>query len=168
MRTKIIASLAAGGLLVGAGLVASIVSSPHPASAQDEADSAQDEADSARDEVGGPRGGSVLLNEALDELTADGVITAEQAAAVLSAVEAKAEARRAERQAHREKIGELLDDGALTRDELDELPDGHPFGDERFDEAWDDGELSEEELREMRHHPRRGGFKRGGPIWRSP
>jgi len=160
MRTKIIASLTAGGLLAGAGLVASIVSSPDVASAQDEAGT-------NGDEVGGPRGGSALLDEALDELTANGVITAEQAAAVLSAVEAKAEARRAEREAHRETIDELLDDGGITRDELDELPDGHPFADERFDEAWEDGELSEEELREMRRRPGRGAFKRG-PNWRSP
>ena len=36
MRTKIIASLVAGGLLVGAGFVTAIVSSPATAAAQEE------------------------------------------------------------------------------------------------------------------------------------
>ena len=147
MRSKIVAALAAGGLLVGAAFVSSIVSTPGTAQAQEDTE-----------ESSGPIPRIVgLLGEVLDDLVGDGTIDQSQADAIVEAVETKAEEIREERQAMRETLREGFEDGVLTEEEAAELPDEHPLFGEKFDEAWEDGELTVEEMRELgvHRHPRR-------------
>lgn len=153
MSSKIITSAVAGALLVGAGLVTSVVSSPSTAAAQEEATETVEKGFFGR--------GLEFLGEVLDGLVADGTIDSSDAEAVLDAVEAKADEMRAQKEAEREVIQSAMEDGLITQDEVSELPDDHPIFGEAFDEAWEDGELTREELRENRHHPRRDAFRKG-------
>ncbi len=154
MRSKVMAAIVAGGLLVGAGFVTSIVSAPETASAQEDA--------ATTDESRGFFArGMDFLGEVLDDLVGDGTITSDQADAVLAAVEDKATEMKEEREALREEIRGYLEDGVLTADEAANLPDDHWLLSEALDEAWEDGELTTEEIREARPHPRRDAFKRG-------
>lgn len=154
MRNKIMAALVAGGLLVGAGFVTSIVSAPETAAAQEDATV-----------DGEHRGlftrGMEFLGDVLDELVNEGTINADQAEAVLDAVEEKAVEIKEEREALREQIKGYLEDGVLTTDEASNLPDDHWLLGDALDEAWSDGELTVEEIRQARPHPRRDAFKRG-------
>jgi hypothetical protein len=154
MRSKIIAAAVAGGLLVGAGLVTSLVSAPPVASAQEEEPAA---------EGGLIHRGMELLSVVLTGLVDDGTIDQSQADAVTAAVEDKAEEVRAQRGETRELIRGFLEDGVIAADELAQLPDDHPFNDPDgpFAEAAADGELTIEEIREARPHPRWDAFKRG-------
>lgn len=152
MRNKIIAALVAGGLLVGAGFVTSLVSAPSTASAQE---------DTAAADKGPFHRGFEFLSGVLDELVAENTISQEDADAVLDAVEEKAAGMKADHEAMRELIKGFLEDGVLTKAEFDQLPADNPFAHERFDEAWGDDELSQEEIREARPHPQRDLFKRG-------
>ena len=153
MRNKIVASIVAGGLLVGAGFVTSVVSSPSAASAQEDAGDSEDKGLRHR--------GFEFLSGVLSDLVSEGTIEQPDADAVLAAVEDKAAEIKAEREATRELTQELLEDDVITEDEATQLPDDHPFFNEKFDEAWEDGELTTEEIREIRPHHRRGGFRRG-------
>ncbi len=153
MRNKIVASIVAGGLLVGAGFVTSVVSSPSVASAQEDAGDSEDKGLRHR--------GFEFLSGVLSDLVSEGTIEQSDADAVLAAVEDKAAEIKAEREATRELTQELLEDDVITEDEATQLPDDHPFFNEKFDEAWEDGELTTEEIREIRPHHRRGGFRRG-------
>ena len=153
MRNKIVAALAAGGLLVGAGLVTSIVSAPETAAAQEET------ADT--DHPGLLARGMDFLGDVLDELVGEGTIDDTQAEAILDAVEEKALQIKEERDALREEIKEYLEDGVLTSDEAANIPDDHWLFSDALDEAWADGELTLEEIREARPHPRRDAFERG-------
>ena len=153
MRNKIVASIVAGGLLVGAGFVTSVVSSPSIASAQEDAGDSEDKGLRHR--------GFEFLSGVLSDLVSEGTIEQSDADAVLAGVEDKAAEIKAEREATRELTQELLEDDVITEDEATQLPDDHPFFNEKFDEAWEDGELTTEEIREIRPHHRRGGFRRG-------
>lgn len=153
MGKKISAALVAGGLLVGAGLLTSVVSSPGTAVAQEEADSTEDQGPIPR--ILG------FLGEVLDELVGDGTITQDQADAILEASESKATEVKEEREAQRDLIQGFLDDDVITEDEASQLPDDHWLLSEIFDDAWEDGELTVEEIRELRPHPRRDAFKNG-------
>ncbi|MEA1903416.1 MAG: hypothetical protein U9N56_07810 [Actinomycetota bacterium] len=152
MRSKVIAALVAGGLLVGAGFITTIVSSPSVASAQEETDAPEEQGLMGR--------GMEFLGDVLSDLVSEGTIEQADADAVLNAVEAKAGEIRAEREAQREIIEAALEDGVITEDEVSDLPEDHPLFGDRLDEAWEDGELTKEELGEFRH-PRRHDFKRG-------
>lgn len=153
MRNKIVASIVAGGLLVGAGFVTSVVSSPSIASAQEDAGDSEDKGLRHR--------GFEFLSGVLSDLVSEGTIEQSDADAVLAGVEDKAAEIKAEREVTRELTQELLEDDVITEDEATQLPDDHPFFNEKFDEAWEDGELTTEEIREIRPHHRRGGFRRG-------
>jgi hypothetical protein len=155
MRNKIIAALVAGGLLVGAGFVTSLVSAPSTASAQEDA------AASDAEDRGPFHRGFEFLSGVLDELVAENTISQEDADAVLDAVEEKVAELKAEHEAMRDLIKGFLEDGVLTKAEFDQLPANNPFANERFDQAWQDGELTREEIREARLHPRRDLFKKG-------
>jgi hypothetical protein len=152
MRNKIMAALVAGGLLVGAGFVTSIVSAPDTASAQEAG---------AEEDSGIVHRGLELLGDVLDELVGEGTIESDQADAILDAVEEKADEIREDRLALREEIKGYLEDGILTEDEASGLPEDHWLLSDVFDEAWADGELTTEEIREARPHHRRDVFKRG-------
>lgn len=149
MNKKVLAAIVAGGLLVGAGLVTTIVSAPATASAQEETETVEN----------GPLPRIMdFLGDVLDGLVGDGTIDQEQADAILDATEERASELRAERDEQRELLEGLLDDGVITTEEASELPDDHFLFSERFDEAWEDGELTKEELRP---HGPRGPFERG-------
>lgn len=154
MRNKIMASIVAGGLLVGAGFVTAVVSAPETAAAQE---------DTTTDDDG--RGffarGMQLLADVLDELVGDGTISSDQADEILGAVEEKAVEIRQEREALREEIRGYLEDGILTSEEAANLPGDHWLLDDSLDEAWADGELTLDEIREARPHPRRDAFRHG-------
>ena len=154
MRNKVIAALIAGGLLVGAGIITSVVSTPGTASAQEDGAGA-DEARGPFPRIFG------FFQELLDDLVGEGTITQEQADAIVAAAEEKAAEQQEERQALRELIRGLLEDGVITEDEASELPDDHWLLSDVFDEAWEDGELTAEEIREIKPHPRRRAFRHG-------
>lgn len=153
MGNKVLVALVAGGLLVGAGFVASAVSSPGTAVAQEGTDEERSDAPTPR--IMG------FLEEVLDELVGDDTITRDQADAIVDAAKAMAAEVNGELRANRELLEGLLEDGAITEEEASELPDDHFLFDERFDEAWEDGELSAEDLRGLLHRHWRGPFRSG-------
>ncbi len=150
MSNKITASLAAGAILVGAGLVATIVSSPGAAVAQE-----VDEGDAPADR------GLSLLEEVLDDLVAQGDISTEDAETVLNAVAGAVEQKKAEREEIRAAIEAAFEDGELTLEEASVLPQDHWLFSEQFDEAWEDGALTKDEIQQSRPHPRRDAFRKG-------
>lgn len=158
---RILAALAASGILIAGGFVAATVSTPTTASAQESGD------DQGVEEAPNSDRAS-HIDEVFEDLVADGVITQEQVDAIKEAFAAKRaelqeqrEALRAERQELREQVRAALEDGVLDADELAALPDGNPFTDPDgpFAEYLDDGQLTVEELREAR--PDRGRGHRG-------
>lgn len=153
MRSKVLAAVAAGGLLVTAGFITSIVSAPSVASAEEDA--------AITDEPGFFQRGLTFLSDVLEDLVSAGEIDRADADKVLAAVETRAAEVKAEREALREQIHDALEDGVLTKAEAAALPEDHPFNGDQFDEAWSDGRLTVEEIRENMPHPRHDGFKRG-------
>ena len=152
MRNKIIASLTAGAILVGAGFVTALVSAPGAAIAQEGAEAAA--------EGFIPRALG-FLGGVLDDLVGDGEISQDDADTVLNAVAEAMEEAKSERMEIREAIKEAFEDGELTEQEASILPDDHWLFSERFDEAWEDGVLSKQEIRELTPHPRRDAFRHG-------
>lgn len=153
MRNKIVAAVVAGGLIVGAGFVTTLISSPEIALAEEEV-----EADDDRGPIPRIIG---FLEEVLDELVEEGTITEEQADAIVAATEAKAEEVKAEAGERHELIKSLLEDDVITEEEAAQLPEDAWVVDDRFDEAWEDGELTSDEIVEFGPHPRRHPFRFG-------
>ena len=94
---------------------------------------------------------SSLLDEVLVELVDSGVLTQEQADAVTSALKAKADERRAEFEAERERLRQMweqvrsfLADGVITADEIDQLPEDNPFS--NLEQIMADGQITVEEI----------------------
>jgi hypothetical protein len=150
---KLITGAVTGALVVGGALVAS---------AQTDGSTTSTTAATAAVERGGRHG--AVLQEALDGLVADGTLTQAQADAVTAAVEARAEAFRAEREAVREQMESFWEDGVLTADEIAQLPADHPLRDPDGPAAeyLEDGRLTEEELRSLHESAHPGGFGRHG------
>lgn len=155
MRTKALAALAAGGLLIGAGFVVSAISSPGTAQAQ------ETEENKDRGPVQRLFG---FLGQVLDDLVGDGTITQDQADAIEEAARTKAAELKEEHMALREQLSELLDDGVITEEEASELPENHWLFSEALDEAWEDGELSVEEIRDTGLHHLGYSFRRGARL----
>jgi hypothetical protein len=145
---KVIASLAAAGVLVAGAFVASTVAdSPAQAQTLDDDTTAQVER----------RNRGSALAEVLGELVDAGTITQSQADAVQAALEAKHEEMkenrpdRGERQRGPRRFGRqiahLLEDGVISADEIAELRDGHPFKnvDGPFADELADGQITQEE-----------------------
>ena len=153
MRTKIITAFVAGGLLVGAGLIAAVISTPDTARAQEQPDETEDRGPMSR--VFG------FLGEVLEDLVGDGTITQDQADAIVDAAESKVEELRDEHRALHDQLSEILEDGFVTEEEASVLPDDHWLFAETFDEAWEDGELTIEDIRNIRPFPRGHDFRRG-------
>jgi hypothetical protein len=162
---KIIASVAAAGVLVVGAFAASTISTSE-ASAQTE------ETPVVTDEVRRPHPGAIL-DEVLADLVADGTLEPDEADAVKSAMsdkwdELKEEfGDRKERRAHRrdmhDKIQLWLEDGVITADELAELDVDLPrFEDGPLAEALEDGQITQAEWdafieeRKDRHEARQG------------
>ena len=122
-----------------------------------------------------------LLDEVLDDLVSTGVITQAQADAISEGLTDKAEEKRAEFEAQRQQMEEMmaqirtfLEDGVISADELAQLPDDNPFS--NVSDILADGQITQEELESVgpfggffRHMdgPGRGGHFRGpgGPGW---
>ena len=150
---KVLTALVAGGLLVGAAFAASVIGDAGTASAQEITEEGA--------EIDRPRRPGIL-DAALDELIAEGMINSDQAQAIKEKVAAKVEEFKAEHPnaGHPFRRGarfgfhlaQLLDDGVITADKIAELPDDHPLKDPDGPAAeyLDDGELSLEELRQLR------------------
>lgn len=157
MRSKILAAFLAGGVLVGAGFLTSMLSAPGTALAQDEVDP-QEEGSEGEDN---DRFTRILgfLDEALADLVADDTITQEQADAVSAAAAEKAEEvwqrirdehpRKWRRFAHGLRFAELLDDGGIDQDEYDGLDDDHPLKQLDPDDYLGDGLITPDELRQL-------------------
>ena len=154
---KMIAALAAAGVLVAAAFTASVVTDGGVASAQvpDEGTTTVE-----RPERGEP------FREVLDELVVAGTIQQDQADAIDEAMKAKFEELRESGEGFRgpgrrgfgggHELGGLLEDDIISADELAELPDDHPFNDPDGPAAdyLDDGQLTREELREIHEQAR--------------
>lgn len=111
----------------------------------------------AQDDVESPQGAGVewlrqlggdILQGVLDDLVADGVITADQAEAIVAALEAK----RDELREGVELFRSFWEDGVLTSEEIAQLPTPNPFTDPQGElaEALEDGELTRAELEAIR------------------
>lgn len=153
MRTKIVAAFIAGGLLIGAGILTSVISAPGTAQAQEESDEPEDRRPVSRI-IG-------FLGEVLDDLVGDGTITQDQADTIVEATENKVNELREEHRALSQQLSEVLEDGVVTEEEASVLPDDHWLFGEAFDEAWEDGELSAEDLRSIRPFHRGHDFRHG-------
>jgi hypothetical protein len=162
---KVLAALAASGVLIAGGFVTSAVSAPVAADAQEAPDTT---ADTVRPERG------AILDEVLADLVADGVIDGDQATKIKDALEAKHEELREQfgdrgprargfRDGARFEMRGFLEDGVIDADELAQLPEGHPLTDPDGPAAeyLDDGKLTAEELEEL--HANRGGHRGHGP-----
>lgn len=158
MKQKILVAAVAGGLMVGAGFVTAAISSPGVASAQD------DSQDSAEETNVGPfKNHGSVLEDVLSDLVEGGTIDQGQADAIVEALDAKTAEIRTAAQDLRGLIAWLFEDGVLTAEELEQLPDVFPFNQlERvFGDALDDGELTLEEFHEAFPQPKRGQFWSG-------
>jgi polyhydroxyalkanoate synthesis regulator phasin len=165
MRTKIIAAFVAGGFLVGAGFLTSVISAPGTAQAQDDTQPDTPQAENEKTEGRFLRPALGFLQDVLDDLIADGTLTDEQAAAVVDGVEAKAqeliEGHGDLRERLREgrehwgpfknglRFGALLDDGGIDQDEYEGLDEDHPLKQIDLTEYLEDGTITPDELRQV-------------------
>jgi hypothetical protein len=148
---KVIAALAAAGVLVAAAFTASIVTDGGVATAQ--------VPDEGTTTVERPERGA-HFREVLDTLVAAGTIRQDQADTIEEAMVAKHEELRESGEGFRHHRGSrggfglrgLLEDDVISADELAELPDDHPFNDPDGPAAdyLDDGQLTRDELKEIR------------------
>jgi polyhydroxyalkanoate synthesis regulator phasin len=150
---KVLAALIAGGILVSAGLITSIVSAPDAAAAQEDSDSTKPHGPISR--VMG------FLGDVLDGLVSEGTIDQSQADAIVAAAEDKAAQVTEDLRGRRSQIEGFLEDGVITREEASQLPQDSFLLSDIFDQAWQDGELTRDEIAAVRPHPRRDWFRRG-------
>jgi hypothetical protein len=156
MSRKIWGASIAGALLIGVGLIASAVSSPATASAQENTDEGEDGGEFSR--------GLGLLDEVLDDLVVDGTITQDQADAIIDASETKISDLREKYEDRWQRpfhggpgawfgrgfrFGSLLDDGGIDQDEYDSLADDHPLKQANVTDFLEDGLITPEELSEL-------------------
>lgn len=97
-------------------------------------------------------GGAGLFEEVLADLVSQGVITQEQSDAIVEAMTAKADEYRAEMEAQREQLRQnweqiqgFMEDGVITQDEVDQLPEDSRFR-QMFNSIAEDGQLNVDEL----------------------
>lgn len=147
--------------MVGAALLAATLSSPGVASAQNDSQDPSEETN-----VGPFKNHGSVLEDVLSDLVEDGTIDQSQADAIVEALDAKTAEFRTAAQDLRGLIAGFLEDGVITAEELDQLPDVFPFNNlERvFGDALDDGELTLDEFQDAFHQPRRGQFWSGARI----
>ena len=158
MKQKVLAATVAGSLLVGAGFVTAVISTPGIAAAQDNSNEPSEEI-----HVGPFQDHRSILEDVLSDLVEDGTIDQSQADAIVEAVDAKAAELRASAEPFRGLIARLFEDGVLTAEELEQLPDVFPFNQlERIlSDALDDGEVTLDEFKEAWPRPTRGAFLAG-------
>jgi hypothetical protein len=158
VKQKLLAATVAGGLMVGAVFLTAAISNPEVAAAQEDSPDSSEETN-----VGPFKNHGSVLEDVLSDLVEDGTIDQGQADAIVEALDAKTAEFRTAAQDLRGLIVGFLEDGVITAEELDQLPDVFPFNDlERiFGDALDDGELTLEEFQEAFPLPKRGQFWSG-------
>lgn len=111
------------------------------------------------------RDGESLLAEVLSDLVSSGTITQQQSDAITQALTDKAEQRRAEFEAERERLQQMwtqirgfLEDDVITSDEIAQLPADNPFS--NLEDVLADGQITREELQSVAPF---GGFFVEGP-----
>lgn len=106
-----------------------------------------------------------FLERVVDELVVEGTIEEEDAGAVLSAVEEEIQEFREDHPDFRTRrhllrkgarIGALLDDGGITQEEYDSLPEDSRLREIDIGDTLDDGLITPEELRSILKGHRRG------------
>jgi polyhydroxyalkanoate synthesis regulator phasin len=104
-----------------------------------------------------------VLTDVLEDLVTEGTITESQKTAILDALTAEREARRAERQERMQQLRDILEDGQITQAELDQLPEDSRIRQlDNLDELMADGKITTEELRSLGRGLGRGlGLGRG-------
>ena len=151
---RVIAAMAAGGVLVAGAFVASTLSSG-VATAQT-TDTTAGSVDPDADPAIGPR--EEVLDEILASLVEDGTLSSDQAAAVKDRFIAKHDELLADRrerreatQSIREQIRAFLGDDVISAEELAQLPESHPLRDASgpFGDALADGQITRDELRDV-------------------
>lgn len=151
---KPIAILAASGLIALGGAAATSAASDPATAPAAAAVTAQD----------GSR--ETILTDVLKSLVTDGTITQAQADKIVSTLDAKRTALRAERDAARAQMQEFLTDGVITADELAKLPADSPL--RNLGSILDDGQITLDELRSLRGAGGFGGRGHGhgfgGPL----
>jgi Spy/CpxP family protein refolding chaperone len=162
---KVIASIAAAGVLVVGAFAASTITTS-------EVSAQTDDTAAVTDEVRRPHPG-VILDQVLGDLVEDGTLNQDQADAVKDGLEAKRddmkekygdrEDRRERRGEMREQIQSWLEDGVITAEELAELPFDLPRSEDGpLAEALEDGQITQAEWdafveqRKADHEARRG------------
>ena len=113
-----------------------------------------------------------LAEEVLSDLVGQNVITQDQSDAIVAALEAAFDERRADAEARMEEMRQtweqvegFMEDGAITQDEVDTLSDDNPLR-QAFDSIAEDGQITLEQLREL--GPGLGGPGFGGPGFSVP
>lgn len=155
MSIRVLAALAAGAILLGAGFVFWFVSTPSPAAAQEE----------APDEGMAPRA-IAFLERVLDEMVSEGTIEESDAEAVVSAVREELSELREQHPelAHPRshllrkgaRLAALLDDGGITAEEYESLPEDSRLRRLDLEEALVDDLITIEELRQILREHRQG------------
>ena len=104
-----------------------------------------------------------VLSDVLDELVTKGTITESQKTTILDAVTAERDARRTERQERMQQLKDILEDGQITQQELDTLPEDSRLRQlDNLDELMADGKISTDELRSLGRGFGGRGFGAGG------
>lgn len=161
LKSKILAATVAAALFVAAGIATAAITSPGVASAQEGSEEPSEET-----HVRPLKDHSSILEDVLSDLVADGIIDQGQADAILEALESKTSEIRSDAQNLRSLISGFLEDGVISADELDQLPDVFPFNnlESFFGDALDDGEITMDEFAEAFPHPKRGQFWFGASL----
>jgi hypothetical protein len=140
----------------------SILNSPASTTSPDATPGPEEETDEQTDDginslwgKGIREGANDVLESVLADLVAQGVITQEQSDAIVEAIGVEIDERKAEFEAMREEMKEtwelirtFLEDGVITQEEVNQLPEDSPFR-QVFDSIAQDGEVSLEELRQL-------------------
>lgn len=91
-----------------------------------------------------------VLSDVLDELVTKGTITESQKTAILDAVTTERDARRTERQERMQQLKDILEDGQITQQELDTLPEDSRLRQlDDLDELMADDKITTDELRSL-------------------
>lgn len=93
-------------------------------------------------------GGVDLLEQVLADLVEAGTITRDQSDAITQGLADKVEARRTAAQAQMELMQGFIEDGVITQEEINQLPDDSPLR-EVFSSIAEDGQVSIDQLREL-------------------
>lgn len=99
--------------------------------------------------------GQDLLKEVLADLVSQDVISQAQSDAITTALQTKVDAQRAEMEAQREQMRQtaeqvrgFLEDGVITQDEINQLPEGNPLRD-AFNSIAQNGQVTQDQLQQL-------------------